>query len=44
VWIAYAIDEALRSILMIYRWHTGVWKTKSVVHPQEPETDVLSEI
>ena len=31
VWIAYAIDEALRSILMIYRWHSGIWKRKAVV-------------
>ena len=43
VWIAYAIDEALRSVLMIYRWHSGVWKTKSVVHPQEAEPEVLPE-
>jgi putative MATE family efflux protein len=43
VWIAYAIDEALRSVLMIYRWHSGVWKTKSVVHPQETEPEVLPE-
>lgn len=31
VWIAYAIDEALRSILMIYRWHSGIWRSKSVI-------------
>lgn len=37
VWIAYAIDEALRSILMIYRWHSGVWRSKAVVHPEEAE-------
>lgn len=43
VWIAYAIDEALRSVLMIYRWHSGVWKTKAVVHPQEAEPEVLPE-
>jgi len=28
---------------MIYRWHSGVWKTKSVVHPQEAEPEVLPE-
>ena len=44
VWIAYAIDEALRSILMIYRWYSGVWKTKSVVHGKEIEGEVASEI
>lgn len=31
VWIAYAIDEVLRSILMIYRWRSGVWRGKSIV-------------
>ncbi|MFY1068406.1 MATE family efflux transporter [Enterococcus sp. AD013-P3] len=31
VWIAYAIDEALRSILMIYRWHSGIWRSKAVI-------------
>lgn len=29
VWLAYAIDEVLRSILMIYRWRSGVWRSKS---------------
>ncbi len=28
VWLAYAIDEGLRAILMIKRWKSGVWKTK----------------
>lgn len=32
VWIAYAIDEALRAILMIQRWRSGIWKTKAVIH------------
>jgi Na+-driven multidrug efflux pump len=36
VWIAYAIDEALRSILMIRRWRSGVWQTKAVIHQEEP--------
>lgn len=31
VWIAYAIDEFLRSCLMIARWRSGVWKSKAVV-------------
>ena len=30
VWIAYAIDESLRAMLMIYRWHHGTWRTKSL--------------
>ncbi|WP_424685346.1 MATE family efflux transporter [Enterococcus sp.] len=37
VWIAYAIDEGLRSILMIYRWHSGVWRSKAVVNAPTPE-------
>lgn len=40
VWIAYAIDEALRSILMIQRWRSGVWKSKSVV--MSPSTEAAS--
>lgn len=31
VWVAYAIDEVLRSILMIYRWRSGVWRSKSTI-------------
>ena len=38
VWIAYAIDEGLRSVFMIVRWRSGVWKNKAVVHTEEPET------
>ncbi|WEG74049.1 MATE family efflux transporter [Vagococcus intermedius] len=29
VWLAYAIDEILRSMLMIYRWRSGVWRNKN---------------
>lgn len=28
VWLAYAIDEILRSFLMLYRWKSDVWKSK----------------
>lgn len=35
VWIAYAIDEFLRSCLMINRWRSGVWKSKAVVTAEE---------
>ncbi|MGM0124987.1 hypothetical protein IGI37_002381 [Enterococcus sp. AZ194] len=35
VWIAYAIDEGLRSIFMIIRWRSGVWKNKAVVHKDD---------
>lgn len=37
VWIAYAIDEALRSLLMIKRWRSGIWKTKAVIHHESKE-------
>ena len=35
VWIAYALDEALRGVLMIRRWRSGVWQTKAVIHKDE---------
>lgn len=35
VWIAYAIDELLRSLLMIYRWRSGVWRSKAVLDQKE---------
>nr|WP_241856731.1 MATE family efflux transporter [Vagococcus xieshaowenii] len=31
VWLAYTIDEGLRSIAMIKRWHSGHWRNKNVV-------------
>ncbi len=31
VWIAYAIDELLRSLLMLYRWKSGVWQAKNLL-------------
>lgn len=35
VWLAYAIDEILRSLLMLYRWRSGIWKEKSAIHSAE---------
>nr|WP_034863801.1 MATE family efflux transporter [Enterococcus cecorum] len=32
VWIAYAIDESLRAILMIHRWRHGTWRKKSIMN------------
>ena len=29
VWLAYAIDELLRSVVLIRRWKSGSWRTKS---------------
>ncbi len=40
VWIAYAIDEALRSILMIRRWRSRIWESKSLVQ----QTTTLDEV
>ena len=31
LWIALAADEVVRGILMILRWQSGKWKTKSIV-------------
>lgn len=41
VWIAYAIDEALRSVLMIRRWRSRVWTTKAVIHKEENQSEEL---
>lgn len=35
VWIAYSIDEVLRSFLMIHRWRSGVWRHKSKIIPHK---------
>lgn len=32
VWLAYTIDEGLRSILMIKRWKSGIWRSKSHIY------------
>lgn len=32
VWIAMACDEIIRGIIVIIRWKTGAWKTKSLVN------------
>lgn len=29
VWLAYAIDEGLRAVLLIKRWQSGIWRSKS---------------
>ncbi|BCA85380.1 MATE family efflux transporter [Enterococcus saigonensis] len=43
VWIAYAIDEALRSLLMIARWKKGTWQSKAVVHHNSELNKVIIE-
>jgi Na+-driven multidrug efflux pump len=31
VWLAMICDEALRSAMNYWRWHTGVWRNKGVL-------------
>ena len=31
VWIAFTADESLRGALMLWRWVSGVWKSKAIV-------------
>lgn len=31
VWLAYTIDEGLRSVMMIKHWRSGIWKTKHTI-------------
>lgn len=39
VWIAFAIDEWLRGIIMLLRWRSRAWEKKSLVKPlSAPET------
>ena len=35
LWIALAADEAVRGVLMIFRWKSGKWKTKRVIKESE---------
>ncbi|WP_416825319.1 MATE family efflux transporter [Ectobacillus polymachus] len=32
IWLGLIADEGIRSALMLYRWSSGVWKRKSLVH------------
>ena len=36
LWIALAADEAVRGVLMIYRWRSGKWKNKSAIKEEKP--------
>ena len=31
-YIAMALDECIRGVLMLLRWHSGIWKKKSFIH------------
>ncbi|MGX7014372.1 MATE family efflux transporter [Vagococcus silagei] len=32
VWLAYSIDEGLRAIMLLKRWKSGIWRTKSKIN------------
>ncbi|AZN39202.1 MATE family efflux transporter [Paenibacillus albus] len=32
IWIAFAVDEWVRGLLMLARWKSGVWARKSLIH------------
>lgn len=34
IWLGLIADEGIRSVLMLYRWSSGVWKSKGLVTPQ----------
>ncbi|MCD7874720.1 MAG: hypothetical protein LUH17_07140 [Acidaminococcaceae bacterium] len=31
IWIAMMLDECLLALVFIYRWHSGVWRHKSLI-------------
>ena len=31
IWIAMMMDECLRALIFIYRWHSGVWRHKNLI-------------
>ena len=31
IWIAMMMDECLRALIFIYRWHSGVWRHKNII-------------
>ena len=31
IWIAMAIDEGVRAIIFVWRWHSGKWKNKKLI-------------
>ncbi|UKS23978.1 MATE family efflux transporter [Paenibacillus sp. HWE-109] len=33
IWIAFAVDEWVRGLIMYLRWKSGAWKSKSLVKP-----------
>lgn len=43
LWVAFAADECLRGVLMLWRWHSGKWcsKTMAAVTAETPIEDIL---
>jgi putative MATE family efflux protein len=37
IWIAIALDEIIRGLIMIFRWRSGVWYSKRMVEDEQPE-------
>ncbi|TGU92134.1 hypothetical protein EN829_060765, partial [Mesorhizobium sp. M00.F.Ca.ET.186.01.1.1] len=35
VWLAVAIDEWIRGVMMFFRWRSRVWEQKALVEPLE---------
>jgi Na+-driven multidrug efflux pump len=33
IWIAFAVDEWLRGLIMYLRWRSRIWESKSLVKP-----------
>jgi Na+-driven multidrug efflux pump len=38
VWLAMICDEALRSLMNYWRWHTGAWRSKGVLAQETTES------
>ena len=32
MWIGFALDENIRGVILMHRWHSGKWRTKGFVH------------
>ena len=33
IWIAMAIDECVRALIFVWRWHSGKWKNRKLIAP-----------
>ncbi len=31
LWIAMALDECIRAVLFLWRWHSGAWQGKAIL-------------